>query len=118
MNNDYLDRLTELLEQARPRLASTHALAFKSVFGAVAGYVNGAIFATCGRFGVALRLPPETLEELFKEDGVQPLRYFEKGHVKKEYAVLPERILEDRARFEKLLDASIAYVSTRVSGPG
>ena len=117
MNNDYLDRLTELLEQARPRLASTHALAFKSVFGAVAGYVNGAIFATCGRFGVALRLPPETLEELFKEDGVQPLRYFEKGHVKKEYAVLPTWVLEDEPRFEKLLDASIAYVSTRVSGP-
>ncbi len=108
--SEHLDRLTELLEQVRPTLASTHALGFKNVFGAVAGYVNGAIFISSGRFGIALRLPPNTLGELLKEEGVQPLRYFEKGHVKKEYAVLPAWILEDRRRFKQLVDASIEYV--------
>ena len=117
MNEGFRRALSGILAASLPEDFSTRALEFKAVFGAVAGYVNGAIFATCGRFGVALRLPPETLEELFKEDGVQPLRYFEKGHVKKEYAVLPERILEDRARFEKLVGASIEHVRTRVSGP-
>ncbi len=29
------------------------------------------------------------------EKGVKHLKYFPKGHVKKEYAVLPKRILED-----------------------
>ena len=109
--SDHLDRLKELLERVRPGLASTHALAFKNVFGAVAGYVHGAIFISSGRFGIALRLPPATLEELFKEEGVRPLRYFEKGHVKKEYAGLPERVLEDRRWFKKLVDASIEYVA-------
>lgn len=106
----HLDRLTELLGRVRPALASTHALELKNVFGATAGYVNGAIFISSGRFGIALRLPPDTLAELFQEEGVEPLRYFEKGHVKKEYAVLSTRILEDRRRFKKLVDASIEYV--------
>ena len=109
--SDHLDRLTELLEQVRPGLASTHALEFKNLFGATAGYVHGAIFISSGSFGIALRLPPDTLAELFEEEGVEPLRYFEKGHVKKEYAVLPKRILEDRCRFKKLVDASIEHVA-------
>ena len=108
--SDHLDRLTELLDQVRPELASTRALEFKNVFGATAGYVDGAIFISSGRFGIALRLPPDTLAKLFKEEGVEPLQYFEKGHVKKEYAVLPTRILEDKDRFKGLVDASIEYV--------
>ena len=118
MTNDDLERLTRLLKQARPGLASTHALGFKNVFGAVAGYVNGAIFISSGRFGIALRLPPDALQKLRKEEGVQPLRYFEKGHVKKEYAVLPTRILEDSRRLAELVEESIEYVSRRLVEPG
>ncbi len=118
MNDDYLAQLTNVLGQARPRLASTHRLEFKSVFGATSGYVNGSIFVSCGEFGVALRLPPETLEDVFKEEGVQPLRYFPRGHIKKEYAVLPTWILTDRRRLKKLVDASIEYVAPRFIEPG
>ena len=38
------------------------------------------------------------------------LRYFPKGHVKKEYALLSPRILEDQRRLKELVDASITYV--------
>ena len=58
MTNNYLDKLAKLLKQARPRLASTHSLEFKNVFGAVGGYLNGVIFISCGKFGIALRLSP------------------------------------------------------------
>ena len=108
MNDKYRNRLTALLEQVRPRLASTHQLAFKNVFGAVGGYVNGRIFISCGAFGVALKLPPETLEALLQEKGVKYLKYFQKGHIKKEYVVLPNRILNNKRQFKKLLDKSIA----------
>ena len=108
MNDKYLNRLTALLKRARPRLASTHRLTFKNVFGAVGGYVNGRIFISCGAFGVALKLPPETLEALLQEKGVKHLKYFRKGHIKKEYATLPNRILNNRRQFKKLLDKSIA----------
>ncbi|MDA1348614.1 MAG: TfoX/Sxy family protein [Chloroflexi bacterium] len=110
MKNAYRDELTELLDWAGPLLASIHTLEFKNVFGAVARYVDGNIFISCGKFGVALRLPPETLDKVFKEDGAEQLRYFPNGHVKKEYAVLPRQLLEDRERFRKLVDESVKHV--------
>ena len=107
MKEEYLKQLTMLLKEARPRLASTHQLSFKNVFGAVAGYANGRIFISCGTFGVALRLPPEMLDILFREKDVKHLKYFPNGHIKKEYAVLPKRVLRNRIRFRKLLDMGI-----------
>ena len=110
MRNKYFEEVTGLLKQARPGLAATHQLTFKIVFGAVAGYIDGRIFISCGKFGVALRLPPNALDDLFKQDGVKRLKYFPRGHIKKEYAVLPERILDDQHRFGKLVDQSIKYL--------
>ena len=112
MNNEYLNQATTLLKQARPELSATHQLEFKNVFGAVGGYVDGTIFITCGKFGIALRLPAETLGTLFQENDVEQLRYFPKGHIKKEYAVLPKRILDDKPQLEKLVDESVKYASS------
>jgi hypothetical protein len=109
MANRYLGELQDLLNQTHPDLAAAYELEFKNVFGAVAAYVNGHIFVSCGQFGVALRLPPNTLDSLFQETGVERLRYFPKGHIKKQYAVLPDRIIRDRTRFRALVDECIAY---------
>ena len=110
MQNKYFYKITKLLEQASPKLATTYRLEFKNVFGAIGGYVDGHIFISCGRFGVALKLPPETLTELFQEKDISSLRYFPKGHIKKEYAVIPQRIINDQDRFQKLLNRSIQFV--------
>ena len=110
MENKYLSEITALLKQTRPRLAATHRLEFKNVFAAVGGYVNGHIFISCGKFGVALRLPPETLNELFHEKEAKHLKYFSKGHIKKEYAVLSKRILKNKNQLRKLVDESVKYV--------
>jgi hypothetical protein len=105
----YLNKLEDLLKPIHPRLAISHRLEFKDCFGAVAGYVNGNIFVSCGKFGLALRLPPQALLELFGETDVSPLKYFKKGHVKKEYAIIPERIINDRRRFKRLVAESIRF---------
>ena len=109
MKDKYLNRVTALLKRVRPKLAITHRLSFKNVFGAVGGYVNGHIFISCGKFGVALRLPLEILENLFQEKDVKHLKYFPKGHIKKECVVLPKRIIEENYKFKKLVDESIKY---------
>lgn len=116
MKNRHLYKVKELLEQARPKLPTTHQLSFKNVFGAVAGYVNGHIFISCGTFGVALKLPPEVLDDLFKDKGAKHLKYFPRGHVKNEYAVLPKRIVEDERRFRELVDRSIGYALRETFG--
>jgi hypothetical protein len=109
----YLNRLETLLKQSDPRLLVTHQVEFKDCFGAVTGYVDGHIFMSCGKFGVALRLPPETLAELFRDDDVSLLRYFPKGHVKREYAVVPQRMMDDRGRFTRLVETSVQYVLSK-----
>ena len=107
---NYLDRITKLISLARPRLSQTHNLEYKNCFGAVAGYVESKIFISCGKFGVALKLPPKKIEELSKERGVKPLQYFPNGHIKKDYAVLPRRILENKSQFKKLIENSLKFV--------
>ena len=108
--NEYLSTVTDLLQVVHPTLAVAHKLEFKNCFGAVAGYVDGRIFISCGKFGVALRLPPETRESLFEEEeDVEHLRYFSTGHIKKEYAVLPQRIIGNHEWFKELIDKSIDY---------
>ena len=57
MKTEYVNRITDLLGRIQPGLSKTHELSFKSCFGAVAGYVDGNIFISCGRFGtLQLRL--------------------------------------------------------------
>ena len=114
MNNKYLSKITRLLKQAPQRLTRTHKIGLKNCFGAVAGYVDGRIFISCGRFGVALKLPSEILENLFNEKGVKRFKYFPNGHVKKEYAVFPKRILENKRRFQELMDKSIRCAIRKV----
>ena len=110
MQNKYFEKITKLLKQASPKLATTFRLEFKNVFGAVGGYVNGRIFISCGKFGVALRLPPQTLESLFNEKVVKHLKYFPNGHIKKEYAIFPKQMVEDNRQFHKFIAKSVQYV--------
>ena len=102
--NEYMENIKTLLNHVRPKLFIHHHLEFKNVFGAISGYVNGRIFISCGKFGIALKLPLQALEIIFKEKGVKPLKFFPNGHIKREYAVLPKNITEDSSRFGELVD--------------
>lgn len=110
MKNTYLEEITTLLTQTRPKLVATHRLEFKNVFGAVGGYVDGRIFVSCGKFGVALKLPLDTLDALFKDKKAKHLKYFPNGHVKKEYAVLSKQTLGNKRHLKKIVDESIKFV--------
>jgi TfoX/Sxy family transcriptional regulator of competence genes len=100
----------KLFKYSCPKLSSAYDVKFKNCFGATAGYIRGRIFISCGKFGVALKLPQKVLDELFKKRGAKRLKYFANGHVKKEYAVLPQRILKNKNQFKKLVDESVKYV--------
>ncbi len=65
---------------------------------------------SCGKFGVALKLPGDTCASLLAAGAGKPLKYFEKGHIKRNYVVLPGRTLKDKARTQELLKQSAAYV--------
>ena len=108
MNTDYRQQIESVIATAD--LPGGLEMTYKSVFGAVAGYADGRIFITCGKFGLGLKLPDATCRSLLDSGAGQPLKYFEKGHVKKNYAVLAGAVLDDRRRLAKLVNESIAFV--------
>jgi hypothetical protein len=110
MKNNYRVQLIELLAQPRPKLDLEHRIEFKNCFGAIAGYADGRIFISCGKFGSALRLPYDSLEEVFKSPDAGHLKYFPNGHIKREYAVVPDRMILDKRYFSTLIDQSVDYV--------
>lgn len=109
----YREMLDEILRGVYPDPQSSHDLTFKNSFGSVAGYVDGNIFCSCGQFGFALKLPRDVVQRLLSEEGATPLKYFPKGHVKKDYAVLPPRLLDDTETLQDLIAASVAFVTGR-----
>lgn len=110
LSEDYRGNLIQILAEVHPSLSQTYRLEFKNSFGAVTGYLNGEIFVACGKFGFALKLSPAVIEQLFAEKNAIPLKYFEKGHIKKDYAVLLEPVLTDKVRLKKLVEDSIEFI--------
>lgn len=108
MKTDYQHQLERMIADAR--FPGTWQITYKSVFGAVAAYADGHIFMTCGKFGLALKLTEDKCAALMTEGLGEPLKYFEKGHVKRNYVVLRDEILEDKPRLKNLISESAAFV--------
>jgi TfoX/Sxy family transcriptional regulator of competence genes len=103
--------LQEILSNAYPQIENQYETEFKNCFGAVAGYVDSNIFCSYGKFGFAIKLPKLDIEQLLKE-GAEPFRYFPNGHVKKDYAVLPKKIMLGKKRLKKLITTSVEFVAS------
>ncbi len=110
MQIKYRQQLEHLIDSAC--LPATCQISYKSVFGAVGAYANGQIFMSCGTFGVAVKLADDTCALLMAEGAGRPLKYFEKGHVKRNYVVLASATLKDRTLTQNLLRQSAAFVQS------
>jgi len=105
--NDYQLKLENHI--LRAKLGPEYDISFKSVFGARAAYVNGHIFSSCGKFGFALKLPSDVCAKLFDEGLAIPLKYFDKGHVKRNYAVVKEDSPKLKSRLKRLVVDSVKF---------
>jgi len=108
MNEAFRQRIDDVL--ASVELATGMDITFKPVFGAVAAYADGEIFMTCGKFGLGLKLDDRTCERLLQSAEGEPLKYFEKGHVKRNYIVLAEGVLDDAGHLNALVQKSLDFV--------
>jgi len=86
--------LSSLLAATTSQLGREITIECKHFFSGAAAYANGRIFMTMTSVGVALKLPQESRAELTRH-GATPLRYFPRGPVKKDYIILPDRIVRD-----------------------
>lgn len=114
MSEIYRKKIIKLLNETKPRLAKSSAITFKNSFGAVVGYIDDNLFIASGKFGIALKLPGQIITKLFEENKAKPLKYFEKGYVKKDYAVLSNAVLVDSEQIKKLINKSISFVRSKI----
>ncbi|MDP6564000.1 MAG: TfoX/Sxy family protein [Alphaproteobacteria bacterium] len=109
MAEPYLSDLKTIVEQACGRLGPAGDISCRHFFAGAAAYVDGWIFMTLTPVGLALKLGEEDRARLFRR-GAEPLRYFPKAPVKKAYALLPARKIDDFDDLNDLIARSIDFV--------
>jgi len=110
MAEPYLTRLRSIVERSRPPARSRDRILCKHFFGGAAGYADGRIFMTLTTVGLALKLPEDDRNTLFAE-GAKPLGYFPQAPLKKEYVLLPSRVVDDESALWDWVSRSIAFVT-------
>lgn len=106
MTKGYLEKLTDLFSQINSKKINDTNFEIKHFFSGAAIYVKGNICISLTPVGFAIKLPETSRNELMKKRGVKPLHYFSKGHIKKEYVVLPKRMLDDKKLLFNLIKKS------------
>lgn len=93
MAKPYLAELKTIIE--RLAISPPHKVWCKHFFSGAAAYIdNKKIFMSLTPVGLALKLPEVDRNHLF-ELGGEPLKYFPKAPIKKDYVVLPDHIAGD-----------------------
>ena len=106
----YLDRIKDLISPLTDGKVKSVEFEFKHFFSGAALYVNGKISMTLTPVGFALKLPEQIRNSLIKDGSAKTLRYFPKAQIKKDYIILPEEVMADKAILEELVGVCINYV--------
>jgi TfoX/Sxy family transcriptional regulator of competence genes len=112
MAKEYLDRLSDLMAEIVSNLSTTVDLKIEHFFSGAVVYANGRICISLTPAGFALKLPEVLRDELMEDEDTKNLQYFPKAPVKKDYVVLPQRVLDDRDTLCFWVEKSIEYVLT------
>jgi TfoX/Sxy family transcriptional regulator of competence genes len=113
MAQPYFDRLTDRLRELKPPKPRGVRLECKHFFGGAALYADGTLFASLTPAGLAVKLPEQSRSTLLRERRGRPLRYFERGPIKKEYVVLSRRVESDSEAVRELFRAAIRHVTVQ-----
>jgi len=110
MANQYVEKLIALMDRVQPKLPHGKAIEVKPFFGGAAGYVDRHIFISLTKVGLALKLPEEDREKLFRSKRAKKMRYFPKAPVKKQYALMSKNVLKSRRSIGRWIDKSLVFV--------
>ena len=85
---------------------------FEVIFGGAAGYLDGHIFISLTKVGLALKLTDDDRQRLFKADDAKEMRYFPKAPIKKQYALMSDDYLTGPKRVKPWIERSMAFVES------
>lgn len=115
MAEPYLGQLSDLVEALGFGELLGIDLECRHFFGGAALYADGKICASLTPVGLAVKLPLAVREVMLADGRGRPLRYFDRGKVKKEYVLLPEGSAADPSALGELFLTSFRYVVRRSS---
>ena len=110
MAEPYFEDLSRIVERLEPIPLENVTLETKHFFSGAALYANGKICASLSPVGLAVKLPEDVRQSLISEVNAEEFRFFEKGPIKREYAVLSEAIVQDEQALRKLIKIGAQYV--------
>ena len=87
MAKEYLEKLSQLISDLKIEDEVAVKFEVKHFFSGAALYANKVICASWSPAGLASKLSESEVAELIASGKAKPLKYFEKGHVKKGYAM-------------------------------
>ena len=100
MAKEYFEKLTLLVEQLNLNDSISKNIVIKHFFSGAAFYINNTICASWSPAGLAFKLSKKETIELISKGKAIPLKYFPKGHIKKDYALFknPEKISPEECK--------------------
>jgi TfoX/Sxy family transcriptional regulator of competence genes len=110
MANEYVKSLTALIARVKPKTIHGNQIEIKPFFGGAAGYLDGHIFISLTKVGLALKLPENDLQQLFEAGDAKQMRYFPKAPIKKQYALMSDEYLTGPRRINTWIQKSIDFV--------
>lgn len=97
----YLEKLSQLISDLEIEDEVAVQLEAKHFFSGAALYANEAICVSWSPAGLAFKLSEAEVTKLIASGKAKPLKYFEKGHVKKGYAVFENPEAENKSMWKK-----------------
>ncbi len=107
MAKEYFEKLDELVSLLGLEGLSNSQLEVKHFFSGAALYINGSIRCSWSPLGLAFKLPNGEAERLIEKGQATPLKYFEKGHIKKGYAMFQNPHEYEQGRWLKYFKRAI-----------
>ncbi|MFV1983106.1 MAG: hypothetical protein ACC657_06150 [Thiohalomonadales bacterium] len=83
----YFEKLTSLIIKLNIESEVTKPIEVKHFFSGAALYINNILCVSWSPVGLAFKLSEQEVNKLIKSGKAIPLKYFEKGHIKKGYAL-------------------------------
>ena len=117
MTQPYVTQLKALIERVDPTWPPNATIEVKHFFGGAAAFVEGRIFMSLTKVGLALKLPQRVRLKLFESGNASELRYFSKSPVKKQYALMSDQYVHEAKPAKLWIETSAAYVVTLEEQP-
>ncbi len=114
MANEYVNKLTALIDVVKPKTPRGKTIEVKPFFGGAAGYLDGQIFISLTKVGLALKLPDDARQRLIKAGDAKALRYFPKAPVKKQYALMSDDFLANPKRIKPWIEMSLDHAASAI----